>query len=80
MESTTPSGPQGLHPMGALARTHRKLKPPTPQKYSTPTRKQQSLQISTKVLPLEARGLLSGVIIRGTQIIPLKTHSEEVKA
>jgi hypothetical protein len=36
------------------------------RKYDMPTSKQQSLQTSTKVLPWKARGLLSGVIIRGT--------------
>jgi hypothetical protein len=31
-ESSTPSGTRGVHPMGALARTHRKTKCPTSQK------------------------------------------------
>jgi hypothetical protein len=42
------------------------------RKCGMPTSKLQSLQTSTKVLPWKARGLLSGVIIRGTQTIPPK--------
>jgi hypothetical protein len=118
-ESTTPSGPRGLHPTGALARTHRKInlpplkniahphesgrapkgvnhffeaseatpdgcprvhplenKPSTPQEHSTPTRKVAEPPCKYQSTSLEGSGLLSGVIIRGTRVIPLK-HAKE---
>jgi hypothetical protein len=62
-ESTSPSG---LHPMGALACTHQKLNLPLLKNIAHPHRKWQSLHASTKVIPWKARGLLLGVIIRGT--------------
>jgi hypothetical protein len=68
---TTPPRPRGLHPAGALARTHR---------YKTQPRKagplakkcDKSFQASINT-PFEARGLLSGTIIRGTLKAP-KSH------
>jgi hypothetical protein len=61
---TTPPRPQGLHPAGALARTHRNKMQP---KKAGPLAKKcgKSLQASINT-PFEARGLLSGTIIRGT--------------
>jgi hypothetical protein len=62
--------PQGLHPTGALTRTHQKpnvllLKKiwHAHEQATGPPNKHQSTS-------LEGSGLLSGVIIRGTQIIP----------
>ena len=63
---STPPGPRGLHPAGALARTHRGLE------YETPSRQEplraesrQNLKESSYTLP-EARGQLSDTIKRGT--------------
>jgi hypothetical protein len=65
---TTPPRPRGLHPAGALARTHRNKTQP---RKAGPLAKKcdKSLQASTNT-PFEARGLLSGTIIRGTLKAP----------
>jgi hypothetical protein len=61
---TTPPSPRGLHPVGALARTHRNKM--QPRKVGPLAKKcDKSLQASINT-PFEARGLLSGTIIRGT--------------
>jgi hypothetical protein len=64
----TPPRPRGLHPAGALARTHRNE---TQQRKVGPLAKKcdKSLQESINT-PFEARGLLSGTIIRGTPKTP----------
>src|SRR5688572_22537808 len=61
---TTPPRPRELHPAGALARTHRNETQP---RKAGPLAKKcdKSLQASINT-PFEARGLLSGTIIRGT--------------
>jgi hypothetical protein len=61
---TTPQRPRGLHPAGLLARTHRNKTQP---RKAGPLAKKcdKSLQASINT-PFEARGLLSGTIIRGT--------------
>jgi hypothetical protein len=65
---TTPLRPRGLHPAGALARTHRNKT--QPRKAGPLTKKcDKSLQVSANT-PFEARGLLSGTIIRGTLKAP----------
>jgi hypothetical protein len=65
---TTPPRPRGLHPAGALARTHRNKV--WPRKAGPLAKKvRQSLQESTNT-PFEARGLLSGTVIRGTPNTP----------
>ena len=62
----TPPGPRGLHPAGALARTHQNLE------YKTPSRQELSRANSRQNLrgsastPPKARGLLSDTIKRGT--------------
>ena len=62
---STPLGPRGLHPAGALARTHRSLEYETPSRQEPPRAKsRQNLRKSAHTLP-EARGLLSGTIKRG---------------
>jgi hypothetical protein len=65
---TTPPRPRGLHPAGALARTHRNETQP---RKAGPLAKKcdKSLQASINT-PFEARGLLSGTIIRGTPKTP----------
>ena len=65
---TTPPRPRGLHPAGALARTHRNKTQP---RKAGPLAKKcdESLQASANT-PFEARGLLSGTIIRGTLKAP----------
>jgi hypothetical protein len=65
---TTPPRPRGLHPVGALARTHRNETQP---RKAGPLAKKcdKSLQASINT-PFEARGLLSGTIIRGTPKTP----------
>jgi hypothetical protein len=65
---TTPPRPRGLHPAGALARTHRNETQP---RKAGPLAKKcdKSLQESINT-PFEARGLLSGTIIRGTPKTP----------
>jgi hypothetical protein len=69
---TTPPRPRGLHPVGALARTHRNKT--QPRKASPLAKKcDKSLQASVNT-PFEARGLLSGTIITGT----LKTPNSQV--
>jgi hypothetical protein len=67
-ESNTPLRPRGLHPAGALARTHRNEMQP---RKAGPLAKKcdKSLQASTST-PFEARGLLSGTIIKGTPKTP----------
>ena len=69
---TTPPRPRGLHPAGALARTHRNKMQP---RKAGPLAKKcdESLQASANT-PFEARGLLSGTIIRGT----LKTPNSQL--
>ena len=69
---TTPPRPRGLHPAGALARTHRNEMQP---RKAGPLAKKcdESLQASANT-PFEARGLLSGTIIRGT----LKTPNSQL--
>jgi hypothetical protein len=65
---TTPLRPRGLHPAGALARTHRnemQLRKVGPLAKKC----DKSLQASANT-PFEARGLLSGTIIRGTPKTP----------
>jgi hypothetical protein len=52
-ESTTPSGPWGLHPTGALEHTHWKTSTSYFSKSSMFAGKQQSLQTSTKGTSLE---------------------------
>jgi hypothetical protein len=65
---TTPPRPRGLHPAGALARTHQNET--QPRKVGPLTKKcDKSLQASINT-PFEARGLLSGTIIRGTPKTP----------
>ena len=65
---TTPPRPRGLHPAGALARTHRNET--QPRKVGPLAKKcDKSLQASINT-PFEARGLLSGTIIRGTPKTP----------
>ena len=65
---TTPPRPRGLHPAGALARTHRNKT--QPRKAGPLSKKcDKSLQASINT-PFEARGLLSGTIIRGTPKTP----------
>jgi hypothetical protein len=65
---TTPPRPRGLHPAGALARTHRNKT--QPRKAGPLVKKcDKSLQASVNT-PFEARGLLSGTIIRGTLKAP----------
>jgi hypothetical protein len=65
---TTPLRPRGLHPVGALARTHRNKT--QPRKVGPLAKKcDKSLQASINT-PFEARGLLSGTIIRGTPKTP----------
>jgi hypothetical protein len=61
---TTPPRPRGLHPEGALASTHRNETQP---RKAGPLAKKcdKSLQASINT-PFEARGILSGTIIRGT--------------
>jgi hypothetical protein len=68
MRETSPLRPLGLHPAGALARTHRNKMQP---RKAGPLAKKcdKSLQASTNT-PFEARGLLSGTIIRGTPKTP----------
>jgi hypothetical protein len=58
----------GLHPAGALARTHQNE---TQLRKAGPLAKKcdKSLQASTNT-PFEAQGLLSGTIIRGTPKTP----------
>jgi hypothetical protein len=65
---TTPPRPRGLHPAGALARTHQNKTQP---RKAGPLAKKcdKSLQASINT-PFEARGLLSGTIIRGTPKTP----------
>jgi hypothetical protein len=64
----TPPRPRGLHPAGALARTHRNET--QPRKVGPLAKKcDKSLQASINT-PFEARGLLSGTIIRGTPKTP----------
>jgi hypothetical protein len=65
---TTPPRPRGLHPAGALARTHRNKMQP---RKAGPLAKKcgKSLQSSINT-PFEARGLLSGTITRGTLKTP----------
>jgi hypothetical protein len=63
-----PPRPRGLHPAGALARTHRNET--QPRKVGPLAKKcDKSLQASINT-PFEARGLLSGTIIRGTPKTP----------
>jgi hypothetical protein len=74
---TTPPRPRGLHPAGALARTHRKKI--QPRRAGPLAKIRQNLQASART-PFEARGLLSGTIIRGTPNSPKhgrKTSSEQ---
>ena len=62
---STPPGPRGLHPAGALVCTHRGLEYETPSRQELPRAKsRQSLRESAHTLP-EAWGLLSGTIKRG---------------
>jgi hypothetical protein len=65
---TTPPRPRGLHLAGALARTHRNKTQPGK---AGPLAKKcdESFQASINT-PFEARGLLSGTIIRGTLKAP----------
>jgi hypothetical protein len=65
---TTPPRPRGLHPAGALVRTHRNKTQP---RKAGPLAKKcdKSLQSSINT-PFEARGILSGTIIRGTLKAP----------
>jgi hypothetical protein len=65
---TAPPRPRGLHPVGALARTHRNEM--QPRKVGPLAKKcDKSLQASINT-PFEARGQLSGTIIRGTLKAP----------
>ena len=65
---TTPPRPRGLHPAGALACTHQN-KAKTEKGRSPHRKRGKSLQAST-ITPFEARGLLSGTIIRDTPNAP----------
>jgi hypothetical protein len=59
-ESTTPSGPRGLHPTGALARTHRKSNVLQLKKMRhTRGQATEPPKQVPKVLPWKAQGLLS---------------------
>ena len=76
---STPPGPRGLHPAGALARTHRGLE------YETPSRQEllraeshQNHKESAHTLP-EARGLLSGTTRRGPLSNNRKNRLDPVK-
>jgi hypothetical protein len=73
-------GPRGLHPTGALAHTHWKLDVLLFKKmrHARGQATEPPKQVP-KVLPWKARGLLSGVIIRDTQIIPPKNTLGEVR-
>jgi hypothetical protein len=74
---TTPPRPRGLHPAGALARTH--LNKMQPSRADPLAKIRQNLQASART-PFEARGLLSGTVIRGTPNTPKrdqKTSSEQ---
>ena len=63
---STPLGPQGLHPTGALARTHQNHEYKTQSRWELLQAKyQQSLRESARTLS-EARGLLLDTIKRGT--------------
>jgi hypothetical protein len=65
---TTPPRPRGLNPAGALARNHRNET--QPRKVGPLAKKcDKSLKASINT-PFEARGLLSGTIIRGTPKTP----------
>jgi hypothetical protein len=65
---TTPPRPRGLHSAGALARTH--WNETQPRKAGPLAKKcDKSLQTSINTT-FEARGLLSGTIIRGTPKTP----------
>ena len=62
---STPPGPRGLHPVGALKPTHQGLEYETPSRQELPrAESRQNLRESAHTLP-EARGLLSGTIKRG---------------
>jgi hypothetical protein len=78
-ESTTPSGPRGLHLTGALACTHQKTKTSHLSKSSTLAGEQQSLQTSTKSTSLKGSWATIGVIIRDTQFIPLTNALRETR-
>ena len=62
---STPSGPRGLHPAGALVRTHRNLKKQKSRWEQLQAKSRQTLRESARTPP-EARGLLSDTIKRGT--------------
>ena len=70
--NSTPLGAQGLHPAGALARTHRNLNKLTPiPTKRVETKPRQTLRGNTRTPP-EGRGLLSGTLEWGT---PSKTSN-----
>jgi hypothetical protein len=74
---TTPPRPRGLHPAGALAHTHRNKT--RPRRAGPLAKIRKNLQASAHT-PFEARGLLSGTVIRGTPNTPKhgrKTSSEQ---
>jgi hypothetical protein len=72
---TTPPRPRGLHPAGALARTHRnKIQP---RKVGPLAKIRENLQASART-PFEARELLSGTVIRGTPNTP--KHGQKTPA
>jgi hypothetical protein len=65
---TTPPRPRGLHPAGALARTDRNK---TQRRKAGPLAKKCDTSLQASIYtPFEARGLLSGTIIRGTPKAP----------
>jgi hypothetical protein len=75
---TTPPRPRGLHPTAALARTHRKKSTNSQKTWQNAQKIPQNLQ-ARAYTSLEARGLLSGTIIRGTQITTLKCLDNRVR-
>ena len=84
--NSTPLGPRGLHPAGALTRTHRNLKKQNPiPMVRGRTKPRQTLRGSARTPP-EARGLLSGTVEWGTlskhqrgHLSPIKKQKQEGK-
>ena len=62
----TPLGPRGLHPAGALARTHRNHQVQNTIPMGAATSQVSSKPQESARTPLEARGLLSDTTRRGT--------------
>ena len=72
---STPLGPRGLHPAGALARTRRGLEVQKTQSLQErlQAESRQTLRESARTPP-KARGLLSCTIKRGTPSVHQKSH------